>query len=163
MCSCFDPAGHSHHHLPCGDGRSIWPTEPWFLLGIEWNQSAGFFIEHIHRVAGYFAGLFILATAIAAWASRGRGARLIPLLMVIGVSLGIALAMASVNRELAKSDPLGAVNKALLLPGTLLALASAMGLITLAIWDALLQIPGSHMRLAASLGYVGVVTQGLFI
>lgn len=139
----------------------IWPTEPWFLLGIEWNQSAGFFIEHIHRVAGYFAGLFILATAIAAWASRGRGARLIPLLMVIGVSLGIALAMASVNRELAKSDPLGAVNKALLLTGMLLALASAMGLITLAIWDALLQIPGSHMRLAASLGYVGVVTQGL--
>ena len=43
----------------------IWPTEPWFLLGIEWNQSAGFFIEHIHRVAGYFAGLFILATPIA--------------------------------------------------------------------------------------------------
>ncbi len=49
----------------------IWPTEPWFLLGVNWQEpKPGYFIEHIHRVFGYLAGLFILSTALLAWLSR---------------------------------------------------------------------------------------------
>ena len=39
----------------------IWPTEPWYLLSQNWSEpSAGYFIEHIHRVVGYICGLAIL-------------------------------------------------------------------------------------------------------
>jgi len=140
----------------------LWPTEPWFLLGVNWEEpTAGYFIEHVHRVVGYLAGLFILATGIAAWASRGRSGRLISIMMVVGVSVGVALAMTSIDRIKAMSDPLGAANPARLVPGLALAAGSSLGLIFLALRDASWSVPGSWVRLAATLAYVGVVLQGL--
>lgn len=140
----------------------IWPTEPWFLLGVNWKEpSPGYFIEHIHRVFGYLAGLFILGTAWLAWGSRGRGNRLVPLLLVLGVFVGMIVSMSAVQRDPVTRLPLGTVNRSLLLPGVLVGVGSAITLILLALRDLSLSVPGSSMRLAATLGYVGVVTQGM--
>ena len=35
----------------------VWPTYPWHLLLISWDEpSPGFIIEHTHRLVGYVAG-----------------------------------------------------------------------------------------------------------
>jgi len=140
----------------------IWPTEPWFLLGVNWQEpKPGYFIEHIHRVFGYLAGTLILATALLAWLSRSKANRLIPCLLVLGVFAGMIVTMASVQREPVTKLPTGTVSKALLFPGVLVGITSALGLVGLAIRDLTCSVPGAPMRLVATLGYLGVVTQGL--
>ena len=83
----------------------IWPTEPWFLLNNWHEPSAGYLIEHIHRVAGYLAGLAILATVLAAWHKAPIFVGWIPLLLI---SVGIAISMTSIDRIKARVDPIGA-------------------------------------------------------
>ena len=140
----------------------IWPTEPWFLLGVNWQEpKPGYFIEHIHRVFGYLAGTLILATALVAWLSRSRVHRIVPVLLVLGVFVGMIIAMASVGRDPVTKLPTGSVSKALLYPAALVGITSAVGLVGLAIRDLSHALPGGAMRLAATLGYLGVVTQGL--
>ena len=140
----------------------IWPTEPWFLLGVNWQEpKPGYFIEHIHRVFGYLAGLFILSTALLAWLSRSKTNRMVPCLLVLGVFVGMIVAMASVQRDPLSKLPTGDVSKALLYPGALVSLASALGLLALALRDLTHWVPGAAMRLVATLGFLGVVTQGL--
>jgi heme A synthase len=40
-----------------GMADPIWPTAPWALLLIDWQEpSPGFLIEHAHRLAGYLVG-----------------------------------------------------------------------------------------------------------
>src|SRR5262245_42210176 len=60
-----------------GMADPIWPTAPWHLLIIDWQEpSAGFLIEHSHRLAGYIVGcctivlvLSLLLNASLAWVS----------------------------------------------------------------------------------------------
>lgn len=140
----------------------IWPTEPWFLLGVNWEEpKPGYFIEHIHRVFGYLAGLCILATAGLAWYMRPGANRWIPVALVFGIFVGMIVAMASVQRDPVSKMPLGTVNKMLLIPGAVIGIASALALTVLACRDYGFALPGASLRLAATLGYIGVVTQGL--
>lgn len=140
----------------------IWPTEPWFLLGVNWEEpKPGYFIEHIHRVFGYLAGLFILATAGVAWYTRPGANRWIPVVLVLGIFVGMIVAMAAVQRDPVSKMPLGTMNKALLIPGGVVGIVSALSLTFLACRDLGFSIPGASLRLVATLGYIGVVTQGL--
>jgi heme A synthase len=136
----------------------IWPTEPWFLLNNWREPSAGYLIEHIHRVAGYLAGLAILATALASWRKAPIAVGWIPLVLI---SVGIAFAMTSIDRVKARVDPIGAVNLSNLYGGLGLAILSF--LIVLGGW--LMRADGTdfghYTRLAALLAYGAVILQGL--
>jgi heme A synthase len=49
-----------------GMADPVWPTYPWHLLLIDWNEpSAGFIIEHTHRLAGYVVGCLFIVLAVA--------------------------------------------------------------------------------------------------
>jgi cytochrome c oxidase assembly protein subunit 15 len=46
----------------------VWPTTPWHLLLISWDEpSPGFLIEHAHRLAGYVVGCCIIVLAVGLW------------------------------------------------------------------------------------------------
>jgi heme A synthase len=46
----------------------VWPTYPWHLLLISWDEpTAGFLIEHSHRLAGYIVGCCVIVLAIGLW------------------------------------------------------------------------------------------------
>src|SRR5215467_9241108 len=62
-----------------GMADPVWPTYPWHLLLISYDEpSAGFLIEHTHRLAGYIVGccvivLALLVTAAEVTRPRPRG------------------------------------------------------------------------------------------
>src|SRR5262249_38564368 len=46
----------------------IWPTYPWHLLLISWDEpKPGFIIEHSHRLAGYLVGCCTIVHAWGLW------------------------------------------------------------------------------------------------
>src|SRR6516165_11242062 len=48
-----------------GMADPIWPTFPWHLLLISWDEpSPGFLIEHSHRLAGYIVGCCVIVLAV---------------------------------------------------------------------------------------------------
>jgi heme A synthase len=54
--------------LRVGMADPIWPTYPWHLLLISWQEpSAGFLIEHSHRLAGYIVGCCVIGLACGLW------------------------------------------------------------------------------------------------
>jgi heme A synthase len=56
-----------------GMADPVWPTYPWHLLLISWDEpSAGFLIEHSHRLAGYVVGCCVIALAIGLWMAEPR-------------------------------------------------------------------------------------------
>jgi heme a synthase len=51
-----------------GMADPVWPTEPWYLFGISWSEpSAGFLIEHTHRLFGFLVGGFASVLALGIW------------------------------------------------------------------------------------------------
>jgi cytochrome c oxidase assembly protein subunit 15 len=58
-----------------GMADPVWPTMPWHLLFISWDEpSAGFLIEHSHRLAGYVVGLSAIVLAFGVWRYDARPA-----------------------------------------------------------------------------------------
>lgn len=56
-----------------GMADPIWPTEPWYLLGIDWSEpSPGFLIEHVHRLAGFTVGGLMSVLTLGLWLSERR-------------------------------------------------------------------------------------------
>lgn len=136
----------------------VWPTEPWFLL-TNWREpSAGYLIEHTHRVAAYCSGIVILAVTMAAWRQAPIALGLVPITLV---AAGLAVAMTSINRELARTDPIGAVDPVRFYGG--LGVAGLSALVSLAGWILRADGPegGRSLRLAAWLTYCAVIIQGL--
>src|SRR5438067_3475709 len=51
-----------------GMADPIWPTYPWHLLLISYDEPRpGFIIEHTHRLAGYIVGCCVIVLAIGLW------------------------------------------------------------------------------------------------
>lgn len=51
--------------LKVGMADPIWPTTPWYLFFIDWQEpSSGFLIEHTHRLFGYAVGLCSIILAL---------------------------------------------------------------------------------------------------
>jgi cytochrome c oxidase assembly protein subunit 15 len=67
----------------------VWPTTPWHLLFISWDEpSPGFLIEHGHRLAGYIVGCCVIVLAVGLWFLEPRAwVRRLGWLALIGVSL----------------------------------------------------------------------------
>jgi cytochrome c oxidase assembly protein subunit 15 len=56
-----------------GMADPVWPTYPWHLLLISWDEpSPGFLIEHSHRLAGYVVGCCIIVLAVSLWRVESR-------------------------------------------------------------------------------------------
>lgn len=56
-----------------GMADPVWPTYPWHLLLISWEEpSPGFLIEHSHRLAGYVVGCCVIVLAVWLWLSETR-------------------------------------------------------------------------------------------
>src|SRR5262249_52904668 len=56
-----------------GMAAPVWPTSPWPLLLISWDEpSAGFLIEHTHRLAGYIVGCCIIVLTAGLWLGERR-------------------------------------------------------------------------------------------
>lgn len=51
-----------------GMADPVWPTEPWYLIGKDWQSlEFGFLVEHTHRAAGWIVGLMVSILALGAW------------------------------------------------------------------------------------------------
>src|SRR6516162_5396680 len=56
-----------------GMADPIWPTYPWHLLLISWEEpKPGFIIEHAHRLAGYLVGGCVIVLAVGLWMTEKR-------------------------------------------------------------------------------------------
>ncbi len=56
-----------------GMADPIWPTAPWYLLFVSWQEpKPGFLIEHSHRLAGYVVGCCIIVLAVGLWFQERR-------------------------------------------------------------------------------------------
>src|SRR5688572_14486982 len=56
-----------------GMADPLWPTYPWHLLLISWEEpSPGFLIEHTHRLAGYIVGCCVIGLAVIFWRGERR-------------------------------------------------------------------------------------------
>ena len=50
-----------------GMADPVWPTEPWYLVGKDWQKlEFGFLVEHTHRAAGWISS----PARCRAWCSR---------------------------------------------------------------------------------------------
>jgi cytochrome c oxidase assembly protein subunit 15 len=51
-----------------GMADPIWPTEPWYLFVVGWQEPhRGYLIEHTHRIAGWTVGALISVLALGLW------------------------------------------------------------------------------------------------
>lgn len=51
-----------------GMADPVWPTEPWYLFLINWQEpSSGFLIEHTHRLAGFLVGGAVSLLVLGIW------------------------------------------------------------------------------------------------
>jgi cytochrome c oxidase assembly protein subunit 15 len=56
-----------------GMADPVWPTYPWHLLLISYQEPRpGFLIEHTHRLAGYIVGCCVILLALGLWRYHGR-------------------------------------------------------------------------------------------
>jgi len=71
-----------------GMADPVWPTAPWYLFFISWREpSAGFLIEHSHRLAGYVVGCCAIVLAAGLFVSaRCRVLRWLGLAALLGVT-----------------------------------------------------------------------------
>jgi heme a synthase len=56
-----------------GMADPIWPTYPWHLLLISWEEpKPGFLIEHSHRLAMYLVGCCVIVLSVGLWLGERR-------------------------------------------------------------------------------------------
>src|SRR6059058_3410722 len=56
-----------------GMADPVWPTRPWHLLTISWQEpSPGYLIEHTHRLAGFVTGGAVALLAMLLWLTEPR-------------------------------------------------------------------------------------------
>ena len=56
-----------------GMADPIWPTYPWHLLLVSWEEPRpGFLVEHSHRLAGYIVGCCVIVLAVGLWRNDRR-------------------------------------------------------------------------------------------
>src|SRR5207249_5017841 len=56
-----------------GMADPVWPTYPWHLLLISWDEpSPGFLVEHAHRLVAYLAGFCVIVLAAGLWLGGSR-------------------------------------------------------------------------------------------
>src|SRR3954453_14268288 len=56
-----------------GMADPVWPTRPWHLLTISWQEpNPGYLIEHTHPLAGFVRGVTVALPACLVWLTERR-------------------------------------------------------------------------------------------
>jgi cytochrome c oxidase assembly protein subunit 15 len=143
-----------------GMADPIWPTEPWYLLMIDWQEpSRGYLIEHTHRIVAFSIGGMVSVLALGLWwtdakqATRWAGfAAVMVLLAGFGQFHGGLIAQRNVPTAEIRL-PVG---------GSVVTLAGLGAALALATAGLALRAPGSLLRFLGVTALVGVMIQGLF-
>jgi heme A synthase len=145
-----------------GMADPVWPTEPWRLAFIDWNEpSTGFLIEHTHRLAGYTVGGLMTVLAIGlCWTEPHRGQRWATLLALIGLVGAFGFMQFDLIRQTKALSPGEPLTLIPLVSGLMTAALAAV-LVT-AITNAYRHEPGWVLRLLGICTLVCVMIQGLF-
>jgi heme A synthase len=143
-----------------GMADPIWPTEPWYLFVIGWQEpSRGYLIEHTHRIAAFTVGGMVSVLALGLFASdpnrtsrcMGLGA-VVVLLGGFGQFHGGLIAQRNITPS-AVHLPVG---------GTAVTLVGLTVTLAIAILGLARRAPGSPIRFLGAVALVGVMVQGLF-
>ena len=138
-----------------GMADPIWPTEPWYLFFINWQEpSRGFLIEHVHRLAGFTVGGLTAILAIGIWFTEPRS-----LSRWLGVAALIALltAFGQFHGQMMKQKNA----EVIVLPiDSVSAIFGSLGLLLILALSGLGQRHGG-LRLLAVITLVAVMIQGL--
>lgn len=142
-----------------GMADPIWPTEPWYLFAIGWQEpSRGYLIEHTHRIAAFSVGGLVSVLALGLWwtdpNSRTRWAGLAAIVILLG-GFGQFHGGLIAQRNLTPSEvrlPIG---------GTVVTLIGLTGILGLALLGAMRQTRLSGLRLLGVIALAGVMIQGL--
>jgi len=157
-----------------GMADPIWPTRPWHLAIIDWQeQSRGFLIEHTHRLAGFAVGGAVTILAVGLWLTErkplwkwGGAAALIVLLAAFGQLHGTLIKQQRLYNaalEIAPPAPAATIEPPtpdwLLAAGPTVVALAIVGALTLA--GMRLGSPGRGLRALAIVLLVAVMAQGL--
>jgi len=138
-----------------GMADPIWPTEPWYLFFINWQEpSRGFLIEHVHRLAGFTVGGLTAILAIGIWFTEPRS-----LSRWLGVVALVALltAFGQFHGQMMKQKNA----EVIVLPiDSVSAIFGSLGLLLILALSGLGQRHGG-LRLLAVITLVAVMIQGL--
>jgi heme A synthase len=97
-----------------GMADPIWPTRPWHLAVIDWQeQSRGYLIEHMHRLAGFAVGGAVIILAVGLWLTErkpllkwGGAAAIVAMLAAFGQLHGTLIQQQRIyNATLATATP----------------------------------------------------------
>jgi cytochrome c oxidase assembly protein subunit 15 len=158
-----------------GMADPIWPTRPWHLAVINWQeQSRGFLIEHTHRLAGFTLGGAVTILAIGLWLTEqkpklkwGGAAALVALLGAFGQLHGTLIKQQRLYNAAIDFAPPATPTPAVEPPTPNWPLAAGPTLAALAIVGAFSLAamrrgsPGRGLRALAVLLLVSVMAQGL--
>lgn len=142
-----------------GMADPLWPTEPWYLLLIDWREpSPGYLIEHSHRIVGFLVGGLTAVLTLGLWWTHprwtSRGLALVLWLLLLtayGQFHAALLAQRQATPEAVQWPRLP----------TALTLLAAVLYAAMAAWDAIRKVPGSAARLLGLLSLLAVMIQGL--
>jgi heme A synthase len=146
-----------------GMADPIWPTRPWHLLTISWEEpSAGYLIEHTHRAAGFIVGLAVTLLAMLLWLTETRRflrwAGPAAIVVLVGLFMGhLHGTLIAQQRAFQAAGELTTPDWTIVLGPTLAALALTT---LLAVWSAATG-PNGATRLLGVVLLVAVMTQGV--
>ncbi len=156
---CLLALGQLVTSFQAGMADPIWPTEPWYLLLIDWQEpSPGYLIEHSHRIAGFLVGGLTAVLALGlGWTQpqrllRGVGlAALLLLLAAYGQFHGALMTQRHGTPEAVQWPRSATV-------GLLFAGLISLGL---GLWDVGRGRRGAAVRLLGTVTLMAVMIQGL--
>ena len=142
-----------------GMADPLWPTEPWYLLLIDWQEpSPGYLIEHSHRIAGFVVGGLTAILALGLWWTHprrlNRAVGMVALLMLLvtyGQFHGALMAQRHGTPEAVEWPRSATVG---LLVAALMSIGSSL-------WDIWHKRAGATVRLLGVLALMAVMIQGL--
>ena len=142
-----------------GMADPIWPTEPWYLFVVGWQEpSRGYLIEHTHRIVAFTVGGLVSVLALGLWwtdprrATRWAGlASMLVLLAGFGQFHGGLIAQRNVLPRDVKL-PVG---------GTAVTLAGLVSILAFGVIGFFQRTRLSGLRLMGVVALVGVMIQGL--
>ena len=145
-----------------GMADPIWPTRPWHLLTTSWEEpSAGFLIEHTHRLAGFVTGGAVAILAVLVWLTERR-----PVLRWGGVAALVALlgAFRQLHGSLLKHQTVLKQSGELTSPDWTTVLgptAAALSLVAVLTVISATTASAESLRLTAVLLLIAVMAQGI--
>jgi heme A synthase len=146
-----------------GMADPVWPTRPWHLLTISWDEpKPGFVIEHVHRLAGFIVGAVVSVLTLWLWLTEPKKT-----LRYTGVLALVALlaAFGQLHGSLIKQQRLSAEAGELLPPDWTIALGPTLAALAVVVilTGVMLCVgsPGRGLRVLGVVLLVAVMVQGM--